>query len=49
VSIERTFEDAKKEIVKHPTKPGVTAVEIMEILPDFDVSIPSFTFYKASS
>jgi len=36
-AIEKTFEDAKKPIEKHYSKPGVTAVEVLPILPDFNV------------
>jgi len=36
-AIEKTFEDAKKPIEKHYSKPGVTAVEVLPILPDFNL------------
>ncbi|KAH9643775.1 hypothetical protein HF086_002273 [Spodoptera exigua] len=36
-AIEKTFEDNKKPIEKHYSKPGVTPVEIMEVFPDFDM------------
>ena len=36
-AIEKTFEEAKKEITKHHTKPNVQPVEIMPIFPDFKV------------
>jgi len=49
-AIERTFEHAKKPIKRHYSRPGVTAVEEIPILPDFDVSffnqklnIPNFS------
>jgi len=34
-AIEKTFEEAKKEITKHHTKPNVHPVEVMPIFPDF--------------
>ena len=39
-AIEKTFEDAKKPIEKHYSKAGVTAVEVLPILPDFNVNYP---------
>ncbi|XP_038218944.1 RNA polymerase II-associated factor 1 homolog [Zerene cesonia] len=36
-AIEKTFEDNKKPIEKHYSKPGVTPVEVMPIFPDFDM------------
>ncbi|GBP42501.1 RNA polymerase II-associated factor 1 homolog [Eumeta japonica] len=36
-AIEKTFEDNKKPIEKHYSKPGVTAVEVMPVFPDFDM------------
>ncbi|KAL7079862.1 hypothetical protein ACQ4LE_000304 [Meloidogyne hapla] len=36
-AIERTFEHAKKPIKRHYSRPGVIAVEEMQILPDFDL------------
>uniref|UniRef100_A0A915M165 RNA polymerase II-associated factor 1 homolog n=1 Tax=Meloidogyne javanica TaxID=6303 RepID=A0A915M165_MELJA len=36
-AIERTFEHAKKPIKRHYSRPGVTAVEEIPILPDFDL------------
>ena len=36
VAIEQTFEDAQA-VPKHPTKPGVTPVEVLPVLPDFKV------------
>jgi len=38
-AIEKTFEDAKKPIEKHYSKPGVTPVEVLPIYPDFKVCI----------
>lgn len=34
-AIEKTFEDNKKPIEKHYSKPNVTPVEILPIYPDF--------------
>ncbi|KAI9561550.1 hypothetical protein GHT06_012509 [Daphnia sinensis] len=34
-AIEKTFADAKKPIVEHSSKKGVTAVEVLPVLPDF--------------
>lgn len=36
-AIEKTFEDNKKPIEKHYSKPGVTPVEIMPVFPDFEM------------
>ncbi|KAL4713489.1 hypothetical protein ACJJTC_010474 [Scirpophaga incertulas] len=36
-AIEKTFEDNKKPIEKHYSKPGVIPVEIMPVFPDFDM------------
>ncbi|XP_046970868.1 RNA polymerase II-associated factor 1 homolog [Vanessa cardui] len=36
-AIEKTFEDNKKPIEKHYSKPGVTPVEVMSVFPDFDM------------
>ncbi|VVD00338.1 unnamed protein product, partial [Leptidea sinapis] len=36
-AIEKTFEDNKKTIEKHYSKPGVTPVEVMPIFPDFEM------------
>lgn len=36
-AIEKTFEDNKKPIEKHYSKPGVTPVEVMSMFPDFDM------------
>ena len=38
-AIEKTFEDNKKPIEKHYSKPNVVPVEISSIFPDFKVSI----------
>ena len=38
-AIEKTFEEAKKEITKHHTKPNVHPVEVMPIFPDFKVCL----------
>lgn len=34
-AINATFEAARKPIRQHPTKPGVTAVKVLPVLPDF--------------
>ncbi|CAI9741817.1 RNA polymerase II-associated factor 1 homolog [Octopus vulgaris] len=36
-AIEKTFENAKTNIAKHYSKPGVTPVEILPVFPDFDL------------
>lgn len=36
-AIEKTFADAKKPIVEHSSKKGVTAVEVLSVIPDFKV------------
>lgn len=36
-AIEKTFTDTKKPITEHFSKKGVTAVEVMPLLPDFKV------------
>lgn len=36
-AIEKTFEDNKKPIEKHYSKPNVVPVEILNIFPDFKV------------
>ena len=36
-AIEKTFEDVKKPVLKHHSKPGVTAVEEILVFPDFEV------------
>lgn len=33
-AIEKTFEDAQKPIERHMSKPGVTAVEVLPVMPD---------------
>lgn len=38
-AIEKTFEDAKVPIKEHASKKGVTAVEVLPILPDFKVRL----------
>ncbi len=42
-AIERIFEAAKKPVLKHPSKLGVTAVEELPIFPDFDVREDTLT------
>lgn len=37
-AIEKTFEDNKKPIDKHYSKPNVVPVEILPVYPDFKVS-----------
>lgn len=41
-AIEKTFEENKKPIKKHPSKPNVYAVETLNIFPDFKVIIYFF-------
>jgi hypothetical protein len=36
-AIEKTFEDSKKAIDKHYSKPNVVPVEILPVYPDFKV------------
>jgi hypothetical protein len=36
-AIEKTFEDSKKSIDKHYSKPNVVPVEILPVYPDFKV------------
>lgn len=48
-AIEKTFEDAKKPIEKHYSKPGVTAVEVLPILPDFNVNKQSIIWHSKIS
>ncbi|XP_065833268.1 RNA polymerase II-associated factor 1 homolog isoform X2 [Oscarella lobularis] len=36
-AIEGSFEAAKKPVLRHHTKPGVTAKEVLPLLPDFDM------------
>lgn len=36
-AINQTFEAAKKPIEKHPTKPGVYATRVLDLLPDYDL------------
>ena len=36
-AIEKTFNDAKKDITKHYSKPNVYPVDILPIYPDFKV------------
>ena len=36
-AIEKTFTDAKKPIIEHSSKKGVTAVEVLPVIPDFKV------------
>lgn len=38
-AIEKTFEDNKKPVEKHYSKPNVTPVEILPMYPDFKVRI----------
>lgn len=38
-AIEKTFADAKKPIVEHSSKKGVTAVEVLPVIPDFKVTV----------
>lgn len=41
-AIEKTFEDSKKSIDKHYSKPNVVPVEILPVYPDFKVWTPTF-------
>lgn len=41
-AIEKTFADAKKPIVEHSSKKGVTAVEVLPVIPDFKVIVLIF-------
>lgn len=41
-AIEKTFADAKKPIVEHSSKKGVTAVEVLPVIPDFKVILLIF-------
>ena len=36
-AIDKTFDDAKMPIMEHYSKPGVVPVEILPVLPDFQV------------
>jgi hypothetical protein len=36
-AIEKTFEDSKKSVEKHYSKPNVVPVEILPVYPDFKV------------
>ena len=44
-AIEKTFSDAKKPIFEHSSKKGVTAVEVLPVLPDFKVRSLSLLIY----
>lgn len=44
-AIEKTFADAKKPILEHSTKKGVTAVEVLPVIPDFKVCLGLITTY----
>jgi RNA polymerase II-associated factor 1 len=44
-AIEKTFADAKKPILEHSTKKGVTAVEVLPVIPDFKVCLDLITTY----
>lgn len=46
-AIEKTFEDVKKPITHHPSKPNVTPVSITEVFPDFKVNVSSSSFLKS--
>lgn len=41
-AIEKTFADAKKPIIEHSSKKGVTAVEVLPVIPDFKVFFSHF-------
>jgi len=38
-AIEKTFEDNKKPVEKHYSKPNVHAVETLNVFPDFKVTL----------
>lgn len=38
-AIEKTFEDNKKPVEKHYSKPNVHAVETLNVFPDFKVNL----------
>lgn len=38
-AIEKTFEDNKKPIERHYSKPNVVPIEILPVYPDFKVSL----------
>lgn len=44
-AIETTFEDNKKTIEKHYSKPNVVPVEVLPIFPDFKVKIINCTLF----
>lgn len=44
-AIQHTFECAQKPITEHYSKPNITPVEIMPILPDADVCSPLTPFH----
>jgi RNA polymerase II-associated factor 1 len=44
-AIEKTFADAKKPILEHSTKKGVTAVEVLPVIPDFKVCLGLISTY----
>lgn len=41
-AIEKTFEDNKKPIERHYSKPNVVPVEILPVYPDFKVPLQQF-------
>ena len=45
-AIEQTFEDTKKPIEKHYSKPNVVPVEVLPVYPDFKVSYLSLSSMK---
>ncbi len=36
-AISKTFEDVKKPVTQHYSKPGVSAIQELPLLPDFEV------------
>lgn len=45
-AIKKTFEDCKKPIEVHHSKPNVVPIEILPVFPDFEVI---FSFFKSKS
>lgn len=41
-AIEKTFEDNKKQIERHYSKPNVVPVEVLPVFPDFKVLLYRF-------
>lgn len=45
-AIKKTFEDNKKPIEVHHSKPNVVPVEIFPVFPDFEVTITILNYIK---